>query len=169
MYSDISAATGIVAGNVLLFTEDGRELKQEVLEELWERGGQGAGQSSVSHIAGPCKGRIQGSRARKVAQDRTSLCLPPSPTPSPSPSPSSNVAVDHHQPARQVVYLFNRETFFSEPEHWASQLREEVVLPPLLDCELVKSRETRFRADSSRRGRSSKGGLCVAVRHGITG
>lgn len=41
------------------------------------------------------------------------------------------------------MYLFNRETFFSEPERWASELREEVVLPPPLDCEsyLVLSRE----------------------------
>jgi len=47
VYADVSAATGIVSGNVLLFTEDGRELRQEVLEELWERGGH-AGTSSVS-------------------------------------------------------------------------------------------------------------------------
>ncbi|KAL1408464.1 oligomeric, coiled-coil, peripheral membrane protein [Vanrija albida] len=84
VYADVSAATGLVSGNVLLFTEDGRELKQEVLEELWERGGgNGAGQSS---------------------------------------------------PRRQVVYLFNRETFFSEPERWVNELREEVVLPPPLDA-----------------------------------
>lgn len=47
VYADVSAVTGIVAGNVLLFTEDGRELRQEVLEELWERGGH-AGSSMVS-------------------------------------------------------------------------------------------------------------------------
>ncbi|TXT13490.1 hypothetical protein VHUM_00857 [Vanrija humicola] len=82
VYADVSAATGLVSGNVLLFTEDGRELKQEVLEELWERGGgNGAG-----------------------------------------------------QPRRQIVYLFNRETFFSEPERWVNELREEVVLPPPLDA-----------------------------------
>ncbi|WOO77837.1 Autophagy-related protein 11 [Vanrija pseudolonga] len=84
VYADVSAATGLVSGNVLLFTADGRELKQEVLEELWERGGgNGAGQSS---------------------------------------------------PRRQIVYLFNRETFFSEPERWVNELREDVVLPPPLDA-----------------------------------
>lgn len=77
-----------------------------MLEELWERGGgQGAGQSSVSQIL---------ARATPASWRDTD---------------------DHLQPVRQVVYLFNRETFFSEPEHWASQLREEVVLPPSLDCE----------------------------------
>jgi hypothetical protein len=38
------------------------------------------------------------------------------------------------QPRSQAVYLFNRETFFSEPERWANELREELVLPPPLDC-----------------------------------
>ncbi|EKC98517.1 myosin heavy chain [Trichosporon asahii var. asahii CBS 8904] len=89
VYADVSAATGVVSGNILLFTEDGRELKQEVLEELWERGG-GA---SSSHT--------------------------------------------------EIVYLFNRETFFSEPERWAAELREEVVLPPPLllsgDIELAQA------------------------------
>lgn len=32
----------------------------------------------------------------------------------------------------EIVYLFNRETFFSEPERWAAELREEVILPPPL-------------------------------------
>lgn len=36
---------------MLLFTEDGRELRQEVLEELWERGGH-AGTSTVSRDDG---------------------------------------------------------------------------------------------------------------------
>ncbi|CAK9784276.1 hypothetical protein CC85DRAFT_284896 [Cutaneotrichosporon oleaginosum] len=80
--ADVSAATGLISGNVLLFTEDGRELKQEVLEELWERGGHGGGSS----------------------------------------------------PQREVVYLFNRETFFSDPERWANELREEVVYPPVLEA-----------------------------------
>jgi hypothetical protein len=39
------------------------------------------------------------------------------------------------QPRSQAVYLFNRETFFSEPERWAKELREEIVLPPPLDRE----------------------------------
>jgi hypothetical protein len=38
----------VVAQNVLLFLADGRELKSDVLEEAWDRGGEG-GTSSVSH------------------------------------------------------------------------------------------------------------------------
>lgn len=34
----------------------------------------------------------------------------------------------------ETVYLFNRETFFSEPERWASELQEPVVLPLPLQC-----------------------------------
>lgn len=93
----MSAATGVVSGNILLFTEDGRELKQEVLEELWERGG--GASSSV--------------RRRRRSHSR----------------------VLHSTQHTEIVYLFNRETFFSEPERWAAELREEVVLPPPLQCE----------------------------------
>lgn len=32
-----------------------------------------------------------------------------------------------------MVYLFNRETFWSDPERWAAELREEVMLPPPLE------------------------------------
>lgn len=107
VYADVSAATGLVSGNVLLFTADGRELKQEVLEELWERGGgNGAGQSSVS------------------TETMEALCN------------CAIVQVLTPQPRRQIVYLFNRETFFSEPERWVNELREDVVLPPPLDGEL---------------------------------
>jgi hypothetical protein len=42
----IASATGVPAEHVLLFLEDGRDLKDEVLHELWERGGQGS-QSDV--------------------------------------------------------------------------------------------------------------------------
>lgn len=94
VYADVSAATGVVSGNILLFTEDGRELKQEVLEELWERGG--GASSSVR-----CRRR-------------------------------SSYRLLHPVQHTEIVYLFNRETFFSEPERWAAELREEVVLPPPL-------------------------------------
>lgn len=94
VYADVSAATGVVSGNILLFTEDGRELKQEVLEELWERGG--GASSSV--------------RRR----------------------PRSYHTLLHAPQHTEIVYLFNRETFFSEPERWAAELREEVILPPPL-------------------------------------
>lgn len=94
VYADVSAGTGIVSGNVLIFTEDGRELKQDVLEELWERGGHGAASSVGDDVRRPD---------------------------------------EKQQP--QVVYLFNRETFWSEPERWAAELKEDVVLPPPLECE----------------------------------
>jgi hypothetical protein len=44
---DVSASTGISVDNVLLFLPDGRDLKDEVLLEMYERGGEG-GQSEVS-------------------------------------------------------------------------------------------------------------------------
>lgn len=36
--------------NVLMFLHDGREMRQEILEEAWDRGGEG-GTSSVSVLA----------------------------------------------------------------------------------------------------------------------
>lgn len=44
---DVAASTGISTDNVLLFLPDGRDLKDEVLLEIYERGGDG-GQSEVS-------------------------------------------------------------------------------------------------------------------------
>ena len=40
LIAEISVATGVTEQNVLLFLGDGRELRDEVLEEAWERGGQ---------------------------------------------------------------------------------------------------------------------------------
>lgn len=44
----MSTSTGITPENVLLFLEDGGELKDEILLAMYERGGQG-GQSEVSY------------------------------------------------------------------------------------------------------------------------
>jgi autophagy-related protein 11 len=49
--ADVSASTALSPDNVLLFLEDGRELKDEVLVKMYERGGDG-GQSDVSPTCG---------------------------------------------------------------------------------------------------------------------
>ncbi|ORY25347.1 putative myosin heavy chain [Naematelia encephala] len=82
LVTHIAEQFGVTIENVLLFLDDGRELRKEVLESLWERGGMGASQS---------------------------------------------------QPPRQTLYLFNRETFWSEPEKWATELQEDVQFPPPLN------------------------------------
>ena len=38
--NDVAASTDTTPENVLLFLDDGRELRADVLEQLWERGGQ---------------------------------------------------------------------------------------------------------------------------------
>lgn len=43
-------------------------------------------------------------------------------------------ADENTQALQQVVYLFNRETFWGDPEHWAAQVQEELFLPPALNC-----------------------------------
>ena len=42
LVSDISVATGVSEQNILLFLEDGRELRSEVIIEARERGGHGS-------------------------------------------------------------------------------------------------------------------------------
>ena len=51
LVGDVSSVSGIPPEHVLMFLEDGTELKEEVLLSAWERGGEG-GTSSVSHFAG---------------------------------------------------------------------------------------------------------------------
>nr|XP_019008838.1 uncharacterized protein I206_06522 [Kwoniella pini CBS 10737]OCF47619.1 hypothetical protein I206_06522 [Kwoniella pini CBS 10737] len=81
LLDDISGLTGVTPNNVLLFMEDGRELRTDVLEEAWNTAG-----------------------------------------------PSSPSAAQ-----RLKLYLFNRETFWSDAEQWATQFQEDVILPPPLD------------------------------------
>ena len=54
---EIASLSDVVEGNVLLFMEDGRELRNEVLVESWERGGAGAS-STVSSLS-PCSAKPQ--------------------------------------------------------------------------------------------------------------
>ncbi|WWD00241.1 hypothetical protein V866_007150 [Kwoniella sp. B9012] len=81
LLEDVGQLTGVTSNNVLLFMEDGRELRTEVLEEAWNTAG-----------------------------------------------PSSPSAAQ-----RLKLYLFNRETFWSDAEQWAVQFQEDVILPPPLD------------------------------------
>ncbi|WVW78803.1 hypothetical protein I302_100765 [Kwoniella bestiolae CBS 10118] len=81
LLEDVGQLTGVTSNNVLLFMEDGRELKTEILEEAWNTAG-----------------------------------------------PSSPSAAQ-----RLKLYLFNRETFWSDAEQWAVQFQEDVILPPPLD------------------------------------
>jgi autophagy-related protein 11 len=46
LQEDVSLTSGIAIQDVLLFLDDGRELRQQVLEEIYSRGGD-AGPSSV--------------------------------------------------------------------------------------------------------------------------
>ncbi|KIR54453.1 hypothetical protein I315_02937 [Cryptococcus gattii Ru294] len=80
VYQDVSAATGIADHNVLLFLEDGRELKSDVLFDL-------RNQAGPSYNTGPSI----------------------------------------------KVYMYNRETFWTDAETWAMQMQEDVQLPPPLD------------------------------------
>ncbi|WWD08012.1 hypothetical protein V865_006122 [Kwoniella europaea PYCC6329] len=81
LLEDVGQLTGVTSNNVLLFMEDGRELRTEILEEAWNTAG-----------------------------------------------PSSPSAAQ-----RLKLYLFNRETFWSDAEQWAVQFQEDVILPPPLD------------------------------------
>ncbi|WWC59113.1 uncharacterized protein I303_101661 [Kwoniella dejecticola CBS 10117] len=81
LLEDVSGLTGVTSNNVLLFMEDGRELRTEILEEAWNTAG-----------------------------------------------PSSPSAAQ-----RLKLYLFNRETFWSDAEQWATQFQEDVILPPPID------------------------------------
>ncbi|WWC87153.1 uncharacterized protein L201_002039 [Kwoniella dendrophila CBS 6074] len=87
LLEDISNLVGVTSNNILLFMEDGRELKMDILEEAWNTAG-----------------------------------------------PSSPSAAQ-----RLKLYLFNRETFWSDAEQWATQFQEDVILPPPLDLNQVGS------------------------------
>ncbi|WVQ83863.1 hypothetical protein IAT38_006007 [Cryptococcus sp. DSM 104549] len=94
LYLDVCQITGVADHNVLLFMEDGRELKSDVLMELWSQAGPSYGGSQV--------------------------------------------------PPRTKLYLYNRETFWSDAEHWASLFREEVQLPPPLDLSSLADIQSPF-------------------------
>lgn len=47
LFSEVSTSSNVKASNVLMFLADGREIKQDILEQAWDRGGE-AGASSVS-------------------------------------------------------------------------------------------------------------------------
>ena len=50
LYDEISRQSDVILQNVLMFLHDGREVRQEILEEAWERGGEG-GTSSVRLVS----------------------------------------------------------------------------------------------------------------------
>lgn len=47
LYAEVSASSNVEASNILMFLADGRELKHDILQQAWDRGGE-AGTSSVS-------------------------------------------------------------------------------------------------------------------------
>ncbi|WRT65097.1 uncharacterized protein IL334_002039 [Kwoniella shivajii] len=87
LLDDIGNLTGVTPNNILLFMEDGREVKVDVLEEAW-------------NSAGP-----------------------------------SSPSLAH----RLKLYLFNRETFWSNAEQWAAQFQEDIILPPPIDVNQTNS------------------------------
>jgi hypothetical protein len=82
----VSEATDVPVENVLLFLDDGRELKQDLMQAMSGEPGQ-------------------------VGLQLTSLTQP------------------------STLFLFNRQTFWSDAEEWAAQFQEEIQLPPPLNRE----------------------------------
>lgn len=91
---DAAEATDVPVENVLIFLEDGREVRDDIIQEMWEKGEQ--------------DGQQVGPPGRRV-ESRLNRC--------------------------QTLYLFNRQTFFTDPEEWAAQFQEEISLPPPLNRE----------------------------------
>ena len=64
--------SGVITQNVLMFLEDGRELRADILEEAWQRGGEGTG-SNVSNLT--CLGCLQPKPVIDAQGVRTVLYL----------------------------------------------------------------------------------------------
>jgi hypothetical protein len=92
---DAAEAADVPMENMLIFLEDGREVRDDIIQEMWEKGEQDGQQ------VGPLPTKPDESRLNQ----------------------------------RQTLYLFNRQTFFTDPEEWAAQFQEEISLPPPLNRE----------------------------------
>lgn len=96
--------SNVAVENILLFLDDGRELRSDTLRDIRQR-----------HIEGN--------------DDAVSYC-----------STSEFYLLSHWVISHAVtqlaktLYLYNRETFWTEPERWVEELKEDIYLPPTIEC-----------------------------------